>query len=172
MKNLFINSVLTLALLTIAGACNNGSGNQPANTVNNPVQSAPQGAQQQVVNGDDDKVVDAASLPQSAQEYINKYLPGKQIANVTADNDDFNVLLNSGERLEFTTTGEIKEIECAAGVPASVVEPRVIEDVKTSNPQATIVKIEKSGNGGFEVKLNNGLKINYDANFNRLGYDD
>lgn len=168
MKNRFFASIAFASLMLIAVSCNNGGGNQVNNAApapNGQVAPAP-------VNGGDDHVVSTGQLPQNAQDYINKYLPGKTVASVVADNDDYNVIMQSGERLEFDLGGNIKDIEAYPEVPAAVIDERIISDVKTIDPQAKIVKIERNGYGGFEVKLSNGMEINYDVNCQRLGFDD
>lgn len=168
-KKIFFAFVLT-SLMAIAVSCNNGGGNQVNNTTAAPSGQVP--AAPAPVNGDDDRVVSASQLPQSAQDYINKFLPGKTIANVVADDDDINVTMQSGERLEFDLGGNIKKIEAYPELPAAVIDKRIVSDVKTIDPQAKIVKIDRNDYGGFEVKLSNGMEINYDASCQRLGFDD
>lgn len=173
MRNKVFNTIVITALMVLAVACNKGDGKNQAAVNNAP---APQSGQVQApaqapVYADDDHVVQANNLPQNAQDYVNEYFSGKTIANVIADSDDYNVILQTGERLEFDMSGEIKEIECYPEVPANVIDNRILNDVRSIDPRAKIVKIERKY-GGYEVKLNTGLEINYDPGFQRMGYDD
>lgn len=120
----------------------------------------------------DDPPVNLEQLPKPAKEYIDKYLPGHEIIRVRAYEDNVRAWLGTGEILKFDVDGHFKEIECASGIPASAIDERIINDVKSIDPDASIVKIDKDSYGDFEVKLDNGMHINYDANFKRTKFDD
>lgn len=156
-----INVGVVAVLLALALSCSNG-GKQAGNQAGNA--GAVAAGTASPVNTD--------QLPKEAKDYIDKYLPGSEIVRVVADDDDVKVWLRSGELLEFDIEGKIKEIECATGVPASAIDERILKDVKLSDPQANIVEIDKDGYGGYEVKLDNGKDISYDANCKRIGLDD
>lgn len=156
-----INVCVVAVLLALALSCSNG-GKQAGNQAGNAVAVAAGTA----------SPVNTDQLPKEAKDYIDKYLPGSEIVRVVADDDDVKVWLRSGELLEFDIEGKIKEIECATGVPASAIDERILKDVKSSDPQANIVEIDKDGYGGYEVKLDNGKDISYDANCKRIGLDD
>ena len=160
MKNI-INAVVVIALMSLVMSCKIG-GKQGDNEMSNG-QTAATALSEKPVNID--------QLPQQAKDFINKCLPGKEIVRVIADDDDIKVWLSTSEQLEFDLDGNIKEIECAAGIPASAIDERLMRDVASIDPKATIVKIDKDSFGEYEVKLDNGMEINYDANFKRLGFD-
>lgn len=108
-------------------------------------------------------------LPKSAKDYIDKFMHDKEIARVKAEEEEFDVWFTTGEQMEFDLDGNIKEIECAAGIPESVVDERVLNDVKSIDSEHYVVKIKKKSNGDYEVRLNNGMEIVYDASYNRIG---
>ncbi len=164
MRNAFKVIALTSLLLLVV-SCDNVK-NQGEKGLNNGQPAAA------VSPSNDDNAADMAQLPQTAQEYIDKYLPGSELVRVMADDDDVKAWLRNGVVLEFDLDGNIREIECMSGIPASVIDQRIINDVKSIEPKASIIKIDKNGYGDFEVKLSNGLEINYDANCRRVGYDD
>ena len=112
------------------------------------------------------------NLHPDAKKFIDETLPDREIARVIVDDDEFKVWLTSGELLEFDQDGAFKEIECAAGVPEAMIDGRLLQDVKSLNSQAYIVKIEKKSDAGYEVKLNTGVEIEYDAGYSRIGIDD
>lgn len=165
MRNIF-NTVVAIALLSLAVSCNIG-GNQGNDVPSNEQTSAINAP----VHGGD-SVPNLDKLPQVTKNYLDKYLPGYEIVRVIADNDDINVWLRTGEVLTFDIDGYIKEIECASGIPASVIDERILKDVKSIDPQANIVEIDKDTFGGYDVKLDNGMDINYDINCKRTGTDD
>lgn len=161
MRNI-INLVLVIASLSLVVSCdfikkqsNNEVSTNRTTTVNRT-----------------DNPVNVDQLPQEARNYIIKYMQEKEIARVKAEEDEFKVWLSTGEQLEFDIDGNIKEIECPAGIAESVIDERVLRDVKTIDSQAFIVKIEHKANGDFDVKLNSGMEIEYDANYKRIGIED
>lgn len=160
-----INAVVVIAFLSFLVSCNNGD-KQGNNDASNEQIAASAPAR------DAERNVNLDQLPKIAKDYIDKYLPGKEIVRVIADEDDIKVWFSTSEQLEFDIDGNIKEIECVAGIPASAIDERLMQDVKSIDPKASIVKIDKDSFGEYEVKLDNGMEINYDANFKRIGFDD
>ncbi len=159
MRNI-INLIVVIASLSLVVSCDyiKKQGNNVEST-NRPAK----------VNRIDNSV-NVDQLPQAAKDYINKFLPGKDIVRVKVDEDEFEVWLSTGEQLEFDLNGKIKEIEFAAGLPSSVIDERVAQDVKLIDAKAYIVEIDQKPNGDFDVKLNNGKKISYDADYKRIDF--
>jgi len=175
MKSIF-SSIVMISLLVFAVSCNNG--NQQENSENSgsvvSTEAPAQNGQPSAASQGDPQAqaanqsVDVANLPQVAQDFISQSFPGKEIAKIVADDDDYTVMLKSGEKLEFDTMGNIEEIEAYSGVPVTAIDNRIVDDVKTIDPQAVIVKLECNSNGGYEVNLNNGKEIKYSADCKRL----
>ena len=109
----------------------------------------------------DDKPITFEQLPAKAQQFIKTNFPQEKIAITTKDvdifGDSYDVLFASGTKLEFTDSGEWKEIEC--------------NYVTGTYPGAKYVKIEK-GRNGYEVELTNGLELTFDRNFVLIDIDD
>ncbi len=164
MRNI-ISTFMIVTLLSLVVSCNNG-GQEGNNGASNEQTASNAPAR------DAKATVDIEKLPQLAKDFINNKLPGKDIVRMKVEEDDVEVWLNSGEKLEFDTDGNIKEIECLSGLSASVVGQRIIDDVKSIKPEAYVVKIDKDSYGEYEVTLDNGMEIKYDPNFKRLGIDD
>ena len=161
MRNIF-NAVVVITLLTLAMSCkhvNDVPSNEQTSVINAPVHGG-------------DSIANLDKLPEVTIKYLDKYLPGYEIVRVIADNHDIRVWLRTGELLEFDMDGYIREIECPAGIPASVIDERILNDVKSIDPEANIVEIDKDSFGGYDVKLDNGMDINYDVNCKRTGTDD
>lgn len=161
MRNI-INVILLTAFLSFAASCdfirkqgNNVTNEQP----NFPSRTV-------------DKSNNVENLHPDAQKYINDYLPDHEIARVIVYDNEFKVWLTTGELLNFSLDGDIRQIESAAGVPESVIDEQVLNDVKSIDSQASVVKFEKKGDGGYEVKLDNGKEIIYDVGYQRIGLDE
>ena len=104
--------VVVLACCWMASSCNNHGGQTiPAAQQNQAVEQA-QPATGDAVMGDDDRQVALDNLPQEAKNLLSSNFAGKKVSVSTADNDDFTVRLESGEKIEFERNGKWKEIEC------------------------------------------------------------
>lgn len=125
-----------------------------------------------VAKADKERVITFQELPQAAKELIKTNFSGKAPMVVTVDLDDYEVYFESGEKIEFGKNGQWKEIVCkGTGIPAAIVPNQIKNQVKKSYPSAKIVKIERD-HRGYEVKLNNGIEIEFDKAFKVAGIDD
>ena len=167
MRNL-ISVVVAIALLSLVASC--GKIGKIGKPVDNEASNMHASTKVSVYGSD--SVANVDKLPDLAKTYINNYMSNKEIARVIADDDKFQVRFSTGEILEFDIDGNIKEIESPAGMPQSVVDNRILEDVRAIDPEATIVKIEIENDGDCELKLDNGKTIIYDANCKRMSVDD
>jgi hypothetical protein len=118
-----------------------------------------------------DRPITFQQLPQKAQQFITTNFKGVEVLSATVD-DDYEVYLANGTKVEFTLQGEWKEVKCVAGaVPAAIIPAAISKYVKTHFPNTTIVKIDKKYNG-YEVELNNDIELKFDKNGNFLAVDD
>ena len=109
--------------------------------------------------------------PQKAQQFINTHFSGVEVLSATVD-DDYEVYLANGTKVEFTMQGEWKEVKCpGAAVPAAIIPAAISKYVKANFPNSTIVKIDKKYSG-YEVELNTDLELVFDKNGNFIGIDD
>ena len=124
----------------------------------------------------DDKPITFEQLPAKAQQFIKTNFPQEKIAITTKDvdifGDSYDVLFASGTKLEFTDSGEWKEIECKYSTVDEKFIPEQIRNYVTGTyPGAKYVKIEK-GRNGYEVELTDGLELTFDRNFVLIDIDD
>jgi len=120
----------------------------------------------------DDRIVSVDKLPQNAKEFLTKYFPDKTPVLVKEDWDDFEVVYANGEKAEFLKNGEWKKIDFrVVAVPAALVPEQVKTQVQSLYPGAIITKIKKEPYG-WEAKLNNGLEIDFNAEFVIIDIDD
>ena len=120
---------------------------------------------------DDDRVITYEQLPETAQSLLKQHFAKKVPLVVTADWDDFTVVYESGEKVEFNKNGEWKSIECRTSkVPAAVVPEQIIDYVTKNYPGKSVVKIERH-RSVYEVKISNGMEIEFNRNFQVIDVD-
>ena len=124
------------------------------------------------VKADDDRVITYQQLPQNAQEFLKQHFSKLVPLVVTMDWDDYTIMYESGEKIEFNKQGEWKDIDCRAShVPAVLIPQQIKSSVQQSFPGTTIIKIDRNRRG-YEVKLNNGLEVEFSRNFQVIDIDD
>lgn len=121
---------------------------------------------------DRDQVITFQQLPQAAQTLLKKHFAGKMPLVVTVDWDDYTIMYESGEKVEFDKQGNWKEFDCRASkVPGELIPEQIKTHVKATFPGTTILKLDRNRRG-YEVKLNNGLEIEYNRTFQVFDIDD
>ena len=124
------------------------------------------------VKADDDRVITYQQLPQNAQEFLKQHFSKLVPLVVTMDWDDYTIMYETGEKIEFNKQGEWKDIDCRAShVPAVLIPQQIKSSVQQSFPGTTIIKIDRNRRG-YEVKLNNGLEVEFSRNFQVIDIDD
>ena len=120
---------------------------------------------------DDDRVITFDQLPQAAQTFLKANFANKVPLVVTADWDDYTIRYESGEKIEFNRSGDWKDIECYNNkVPTSVIPEQIVNYVKQNYPGKSVIKIERH-RSVYEVKLNNGMEVEFNRNFQVIGMD-
>ena len=120
----------------------------------------------------DDRIITLDQLPQVSKEFLAKYFPEKTPLLLKEDWDDFEVVYTNGEKVEFLKTGEWKKVDCRlSAVPAALVPAQIKDQVLALYPGAIITKIKKE-RYGWEIKLNNGLEIEFNPDFVITDIDD
>lgn len=121
---------------------------------------------------DHDKVITYDQLPQTAQVMLKQYFANKVPLVITMDWDDYTIMYESGEKIEFDKVGNWKDIESySSTVPSALIPEQIKKSVKTSFPGTSIIKIDRNRRG-YEVKLNNGLEIEFNREFQVIDIDD
>ncbi|MBR6339211.1 MAG: PepSY-like domain-containing protein [Alloprevotella sp.] len=118
-----------------------------------------------------DRVITFDQLPQSAQTLVKTHFADKVPLIITADYDDYEILFESGEKIEFSRKGEWKDIECkTSAVPVALIPEQIKASIAKSFPAATIVCISRDRRG-YEVELNNGLDVEFNKKFQVIEID-
>ncbi len=119
---------------------------------------------------DNDKVITFEQLPQAAKTLLQTHFADKVPLIVTVD--DYKVMYQSGEKVEFDKKGNWKELDCkVSAVPTALIPEQIKAHVKATFPGTTIIKIDRDRRG-WDVKLNNGLELEYNKKFQVVEVDD
>ena len=128
------------------------------------------------VMADNDKPISMSQLPAAAQQIVKKYFGNKKVALAKQESGIFeksyDVVFNTGEKIEFDRKGNWTEIDCkASAVPAGLIPAKISQYVKFTYPGTKILSIEKDDRR-YEVKLSNRLEITFNKNFQVVDIDD
>ena len=125
-----------------------------------------------IARADHDQVITFDQMPEAAQAFHKQYFAGKVPLVVTVDWDDYTIRYESGEKVEFDKQGSWKEIDCRASqVPVELIPEEIKANIQATFPGAIILKIDRNRRG-YEVKLNNGLEVEYSPTFQVIDIDD
>lgn len=127
------------------------------------------------VSADNDKLVKKNELPVQAQLFIDGYFANVKITYAKLERElferSYEVVLADGSKLEFTSKGEWKEVDCRYDeVPASIVPPAIKEYVNSNYPGEKILKIERD-RGYYELKLSNRYELTFNKDYNIVDID-
>ena len=121
------------------------------------------------VRADDDRPVRFDQLPAKAQAYVKKYFPQEKVA--LAKMEKYEVIFANSSKVEFFKDATWKEVDCKySTVPEAVIPEAILRYVKATYPDHKVVKIEKEDRG-YEAKLANGMKLEFDNKFNLIDID-
>jgi hypothetical protein len=121
---------------------------------------------------DHDQVITFNQLPQAAQTLLKQYFADKMPLIVTVDWDDYTVMYDSGEKVEFDKQGNWKDFDCRSSqVPSALIPEQIKTHIRATFPGTTIIKLDRNRRG-YEVKLNNGLEVEYNRTFQVIDIDD
>lgn len=119
-----------------------------------------------------DQVISFNEMPQAAQALLKQYFADKVPLVVTVDWDDYTIVYDSGEKVEFDKQGNWKEINCRTScVPAELIPEQIKTNIQATFPGTIILKLDRNRRG-YEVKLNNGLEVEFDPTFQVIDIDD
>lgn len=121
---------------------------------------------------DHDQVITFDQMPKAAQTLLRQHFANKVPLVVTVDWDDYTIRYESGEKVEFDKQGNWKEIDCrATQVPVELIPEQIKSNIQATFPGAIILKLDRNRRG-YEVKLNNGLEVEYSPTFDVIDIDD
>lgn len=123
-----------------------------------------------------EKPVTLAQLPAAAQQTIKKHFADRQIALAKVEIEVFgktyDVIFTNGEKIEFDSKGQWRDIECRQSrVPVALIPAAIANYVKKNYPQTTILKIERDRRT-YEIELSNRLELKFNNSFLLIDIDD
>lgn len=123
-----------------------------------------------------DRLITVGELPVAAQRLLDTHFKEVGISYAKVDEEwfdkEYKVVLLDGSKIEFVRSGAWKEIDCKYGeVPAGAVSAPIRDCVAARFPGRRIICIERDRRN-CEVKLDNGLELEFDADFRLVDIDD
>lgn len=127
------------------------------------------------VSADNDKLVTKSELPVQTQRFIDSHFANVKLTYAKLERDFFErsyeVVLADGTKLEFTSKGEWKEVDCRYDeVPAAIIPQAIKEYVSSNYPGEKVLKIERD-RGYYELKLSNRYELTFNKNYNIVDID-
>lgn len=124
----------------------------------------------------DDRIIKFEQLPQTAQQFIKDNFAGETISHIIYDSDltdrDYKVKFESGREVEFASDGKWTSVDCRReAVPAAIVPAKIAKYVEKNFAGKSIVEIKREWRE-WEVKLSNGLDLEFNDNFKLRKIDD
>ncbi|WP_430613215.1 PepSY-like domain-containing protein [Flavobacterium sp. JP2137] len=115
-----------------------------------------------------ESIITATNLPQPAQKFVADHFSKCAIAYVKKDKEtfstDYKVKFADGKEVEFDAEGNWTEVDGNKTViPTAFIKKNILTYIEQMFPNTQIVKIEKGRFGKQEVKLNNGLELEFNS---------
>lgn len=129
-----------------------------------------------VAKADNDKPIRFENLPESSRKFILTHFKDIKISFIKEESDFFiwksyDVFFVDGSKIEFDKKGNWEEVECVKSeIPSAIIPTPISAYTSQHHPEMKIIKISRN-NKGYEIKLNNGIEIDFDKKFNMIKYD-
>ena len=123
---------------------------------------------------DDDRPIDFSQLPKTAQATVKKHFASSEILYSTQDGivfKTYDVMFANGDKIEFDSKGNRKDVETMNGVPTAFVPAQIQNFVKKSYPGTKITKIDRDAHD-YEIELSNGLDLKFNKSGRLIEIDD
>lgn len=124
----------------------------------------------------EDRPINVEELPAASQQFIKTHYNNARVSYATVDQAivtrDYKVVFADGTKVEFAKNGEWTEVDTRSGAVPDAVVPQQIRDVVAQRfPGHKIRSIERDRRG-YEVKLDNGLDLDFGTNYRLNKIDD
>lgn len=117
----------------------------------------------------DDRPIAVTELPAAARQFLSTHFADAKVAYATVDgrlfDKDYEVAFTDGGKVEFDRNGEWKEVDVRTGsLPAAVIPQPIRQHLTRNYPDTQVQQIERDRRG-YEVKLRNGLELEFNNDF-------
>ena len=124
---------------------------------------------------DDDRPIEVDRLPTPAKEFINRHFKDIKVSLATVDREVFEttyeVFFANGCKVEFDGSGRWKDIDCShSRIPEEAVPEVIRQYINTNYPGRYATEIDRD-TYDYEVKLDNGLELKFNIQFQLIGID-
>ena len=112
-------------------------------------------------------------LPDTIKTFVLQHFPETHLIYAEKDWDSYECRLDNGTKIEFTTKGEWKKVDCEmmTVVPAAIIPAPIQEYLNASFADSPVTKIEKE-RYGYKVELANDLELMFNKQGAFMGMDD
>ena len=122
-----------------------------------------------------DRAVEKSQLPANVQEFVKKHFPNIEVSYAKQDNDlferDYTVVLTNGNKIEFISKGEWKEVDCEHHqVPEGIIPDAIRKYLNENQKGHRVIEIKKELRH-YDVKLSNKLEMEFSLDGKLLRYD-
>jgi SOS response regulatory protein OraA/RecX len=112
---------------------------------------------------------------EDVQEFVKKHFPNIEVSYAKQDNDlferDYTVVLTNGNKIEFTSKGEWKEVDCEHHqVPEGIIPDAIRKYLNENQKGHRVIEIKKDFRH-YDVKLSNKLEMEFGLDGKLLRYD-
>lgn len=98
-------------------------------------------------------------LPKKSINFIKDYFNYQDIINIEELNEAYRVVFNNGATIHFNLNGLWQEVDGNTNpIPTSFINKNVLDTIKNTNPNASIIKIKKRWNM-YVVSLDNYINV-------------
>lgn len=124
-----------------------------------------------------DRIITVGELPAPSRQLVDTYFKEVGVSYAKVDEEwfdkEYKVVLVNGVKLAFRKDGSWKEIDCRYNgeVPADLVPTAITGYLGQNFQERRVVCIERDRRG-YEVRLDNGLELEFDADFRLVDIDD
>lgn len=124
-----------------------------------------------------DRIIPVGELPAPARQFLDTYFKGVEVSYARVEEEwfdkEYKVLFVNGAKVEFVKNGDWREVDCRYQdeVPADLVPKEIAGYLGQNFPERRVVGIERDRRG-YEVRLDNGLDLEFDRHFHLVDIDD
>lgn len=110
------------------------------------------------------------ALPESADNFIHSYYPTTKLVKVTVSEDSsglvYSAYLANAHIVRFDVNGDWKDVVAPGGrpIPSGITPVIIAEYISKTNIGQGVSEIRRDYKG-YDVKLTNGIEMNFDADY-------
>ncbi len=108
-----------------------------------------------------DTLINPSELPQNIQDFVKTHYANASIVKAEKDWDSYEIKLSNGTEIDFSKSGELKEIDAKLEPIPATIMPELTKAAIESQKDAKLMELEKEWNG-YKLKFSNHYKVYID----------